>query len=244
MAAERRLPLETTINTRDLGGYRTEDGRTVCWGKIFRSDALSRLSPVDLAYLAEIPLSTVVDLRSPQETQDAPDRLPDHPAPRYFHLPVETADLNSVSGMERLRGGDDSWFSSDFMVRAYIRVVEDCAHVLGQALTLMADEKNLPLLFHCTGGKDRAGTCAAILLLALGVPKADVLRDHQLSNHFIDPLWRRKIEPYLSSLGVDPLKVRPYFFAPLEAVEALFDHLDRHYGSVPDYLTTKAGLTQ
>jgi protein-tyrosine phosphatase len=48
----------------------------------------------------------------------------------------------------------------------------------------LADPKGLPLLFHCTGGKDRAGTFAALLLLALGVPEETVIYDYGLSNTF------------------------------------------------------------
>ena len=38
--AERRLPLQGTCNFRDLGGFKTVDGKTVRWGKLFRSDDL------------------------------------------------------------------------------------------------------------------------------------------------------------------------------------------------------------
>src|SRR5260370_17255457 len=54
----------------------------------------------------------------------------------------------------------------------------------GAALRLLCAPGRLPLLYHCTGGKDRAGWMTAIVLTALGVPRELVLRDYLLSNDF------------------------------------------------------------
>ena len=51
-----------------------------------------------------------------------------------------------------------------------------------QLFELAADPVNLPLDVHCREGKDRCGTMSALLLLALGVPEADVVKDYVLSN--------------------------------------------------------------
>jgi len=48
---ERRIELAGQDNFRDLGGYRTRDGRALRWGRLYRSDALADLSDDDLAYL-------------------------------------------------------------------------------------------------------------------------------------------------------------------------------------------------
>ena len=48
----RKLPFTGAHNFRDLGGYKTEDGRAIKWGKIYRSDDLHLLTDEDLKYLS------------------------------------------------------------------------------------------------------------------------------------------------------------------------------------------------
>jgi protein-tyrosine phosphatase len=43
-------------------------------------------------------------------------------------------------------------------------------------------QANAPVVFHCTAGKDRTGVAAALILLALGVPRAVVQQDYLLTN--------------------------------------------------------------
>ena len=47
-----------------MGGYKTEDGRTVKWGKIYRSDNLHSLTDEDLKYMKRLNIKSVVDFRS------------------------------------------------------------------------------------------------------------------------------------------------------------------------------------
>lgn len=72
----RSLGLQGAVNARDLGGYRTADGRTVRAGAALRADALNRLTDEDLAALAAHGLRQIVDLRSLDEVREAgPDRV-------------------------------------------------------------------------------------------------------------------------------------------------------------------------
>jgi protein-tyrosine phosphatase len=73
----RSLGLEGAVNARDLGGYRTADGRTVRPGLALRGDALHRLSERDLALVTELGIRQVVDLRGINEVREnGSDRLP------------------------------------------------------------------------------------------------------------------------------------------------------------------------
>jgi len=73
----RSLGLAGAANARDLGGYRTADGRTVRTGVALRSDALHRLTEEDLAVVAGLGIRQVVVLRGLNEVQEnGSDRLP------------------------------------------------------------------------------------------------------------------------------------------------------------------------
>ena len=61
--ARRVVQLDAVHNFRDLGGYRTDDGRTIGWGRLFRADGLYRLTPDDLDVIDALGIRTVVNLR-------------------------------------------------------------------------------------------------------------------------------------------------------------------------------------
>lgn len=239
---ERRLPLEGAVNFRDLGGYETIDGRRVKWGKVFRSDHLSRLTHGDIAYLQKIKIQSVCDFRTPAEVRKRPDRFPGDGPGEHLHLPIDNLKFDPTALFEKLKRGDTSWLTREFLIDGYILNVDTFAAVWGEVFQLLADPSRLPLVFHCTGGKDRAGTCAALILLALGVPEDTVIFDHGLSNIFIADVLD-KIYAQFDAYGIERQKIAPYFTAPPYCIEALLAHLDEKYGSPIDYLKSKAGVT-
>jgi protein-tyrosine phosphatase len=242
MAAERRVPLDGAVNFRDLGGYQTSDGRRVKWGKVFRSDSLARLTDSDQALLMRMGIKLVCDFRTQAEVNMAPDRLPEDGSLDYIHLPVTCGEFDTVAVMERMKNGDISWFSKDFMINGYKDNIDLFADKWGLVLKRLAEPDSQPLVFHCTGGKDRAGACAALILLALGVPEETVIYDHGLSNVFIANLVN-KVYEYIKSLGIDPEIVAPYFAATRDCMMTLLDHIRQNYTSPANYLRTKAGVS-
>jgi protein-tyrosine phosphatase len=241
MTAERRIPLEGAVNFRDIGGYKTIDGREVKWGKVFRSDGLARLTQLDHQTMMQMGIERVFDFRTKAEVAEAPDKLPEDGSIVHVNLPVTHGKFDFVDAMARLKEGDSSWLTPDFMVNGYIRNIEDYAGVWGEVINYIADPKDPAILFHCTGGKDRTGTCAALILLMLGVDEETVVKDHQLSNSYISGMLSG-INKLIASYGVDPDKLVPYLTAPLDCIHALIEHICNHYGSASDYLPKKAGV--
>ncbi|MBW1783973.1 MAG: tyrosine-protein phosphatase [Deltaproteobacteria bacterium] len=239
---ERQVHLEGAVNCRDLGGYETTDGRRIRWGQVFRSDSLSRLTEKDQVKIAQLRLRIVIDFRTPNEVKKSPDRLPQDDSLAYVNLPITHGEFDFVDAVERIKRGDDNWLTEDFMVSGYIHNVDEFSGLWGDVIRRLTRPENRPLLFHCTGGKDRAGTCAALILIALGVPKETVIEDHQLSNTLIADLIE-KVYDRIASYGVDPQKLSPYFTAPRECITSLLDHLQKAYGSPVGYLKRAAGLT-
>jgi protein-tyrosine phosphatase len=238
---DRKLQLAGAANFRDLGGNPTIDSRLVKRGLVFRSDHLSRLSPGDHSILQRMQLKIVCDLRSVQEQQKAPDLLPDDASIRLLSLPVQDKIFDPATAMERLKAGDDTWLSMDFLVGLYRRYLDDFGPTWGRVLSFAAADDNLPLVFHCTGGKDRTGICAALLLKTLGVQEEHILSDHLLSDvcnaERLEPLFAR-----FAALGIDAQRAGYYLQAPVEPLIALFDHLKKVYGTAEDYLIKKGGL--
>lgn len=243
ISIDRRLPLSQAVNFRDIGGYRTYDKRIVKTGLLYRSDHLSRLTLTDQQLLQSLRFKVVCDLRTLREQQNAPDCLPRDGSIRLHSLPVEANNFDPATVMERLKLGDDAWLSKDFFIKLYQDYLDDFGPVWGKVFTLVASHQNLPLVFHCTGGKDRTGICAALLLKALGVSETSIISDHNLSNIYnaerLQPIYAE-----FAAIGIEAEKVEPYLQAPIEPLVAMLEHLKKKYTTIEDYLLTKASINR
>jgi len=76
VVAERFLPLAGQENCRDLGGYPTKEGGYVKWGQIYRCGNLSELTSGDKSYLQSLGIVRNIDLRTKEESDRWPNRLP------------------------------------------------------------------------------------------------------------------------------------------------------------------------
>ncbi len=241
--SERRLPLQGAVNFRDLGGYETTTGQRVRWGKVFRSDHLSNLTAHDIDFLQRMKLCCVCDFRTSTEARRRPDQFPGDGPGEHVHLPMDNLKSDPTDLFKKIERGDTSWLTKEFLIEGYILNIEEFAPVWGEVFKRLADPGCLPLVFHCTGGKDRAGTCAALILLAMGVPEKTVIYDHGLSNIYIRDVVEG-IYAKFDAAGIDREKISPYFSAPRYCIEALLIHLRKKYGSTVGYLKSKAGVTE
>jgi len=241
--SERRVPLEGSVNFRDLGGYEGIDGRRLKWGQVFRSDNLGRLTDRDVAYLQRLGIQLVLDFRTLAEAEKLPDRFPQPAMGRYLHLPIQHGEFDPANSFERIKKGDIEWMTEEFMVNGYLKNIDNFARVWAILFNNLADRSKRPMVFHCTGGKDRAGIGAALVLLTLGVPEKTVVKDHGLSNLYIAPVLK-KIYDQIRTYGVDPQQVAPYFTAPRKAILAVIHHIRQTYGSAAQYLINMAGVDE
>lgn len=230
--AERRLPLEGGYNFRDLGGIRTTDGRYVRWGKLFRSDDMQNLTPADLAYLSSIPLRSVVDFRSTQEIQAAPDKLPDSVKTHYLYS-ISPGNLMGMVAEGKLPSAREL---AKMMEKMNEQLVcdKDAVDQYRKFFALLQDEQNLPLSFHCTAGKDRTGMAAALFLSSLGVDEHIILNDYLASNHYLE-------DKYSALLGEYP-GLEPLMEVRAEYLQAGLDKIAEEYGSIEQFLTGPLGV--
>ena len=227
----RCLALEGASNVRDLGGYRTKDGRRVKFGRIFRSAALSKLTDADAAALRQAGIGRVVDLRGGQERAHAPSRLGDV---AIHALSIEPSLGASIRDIAARREATDSDIAG-LMCRAYTAYALDWHHCYAQMFALLLESDAPALLFHCTAGKDRTGFGAALILAALGVDRATIHADYLATTR----LWRGdpELRTMMPAAIADVLmSVRPDF------LDAAFTALVAAEGSVDLYLDRRLGL--
>ena len=241
IVSERRLPLEGAVNFRDLGGYQTADDRVVRWGQLFRSDNIARLSERDLRILRHLNIATLCDFRTDAETKKSPSRLPVSDNLRLLHLPIQHGEHDPARAFERIKKGDYEWLSEEFMARGYILSIENFAPLWNDFFNTLVQAERRPFVFHCTGGKDRTGTAAALIFSVLGVPEQTIVDDYALSAQYIAGILKM-IDGQLEEMGVDPKEVAPYFTVTPSRMKILLDHIRSTYGSVVNYLVDKAGV--
>jgi protein-tyrosine phosphatase len=241
----RHVALDGAVNVRDIGGYRSAYGLEVMRARLFRGDSLSQLTPSDTERLDQLGLRTVIDFRTPGEVLlSGADRLPY--GIECASLPVSGGDLGSIYEIiasgdhERQRRELGYGRAASFMVAMNRAFVTDPRQreAFGAALRLLCAPGRLPLLYHCTGGKDRAGWMTAIVLTALGVPRELVLRDYLLSNDFHRTGYQ-KLRFDLVKTGIvrDPELLRPLLEQSATYLGAAFEEADRQYGSFGGFLT-------
>jgi protein-tyrosine phosphatase len=121
--------------------------------------------------------------------------------------------------------------------------VSDFGDVYSEFLYDLGDPERLPMLFHCTAGKDRAGFAAALALLAAGVPRDTVMQDYLLTNGFSAEHTEStlRILRLVSFFRTAPEDVRPLFEARREYLQTAFDTIDEKYGSTDAYLRQGLG---
>ena len=173
------IALANIRNIRDLGGTVTADGRAIRPGCLIRSAHLGGASQEDLNFLRrEHRLRTVVDLRTPMEREEAPDRAE---GLEYLPLPV-IEDLRA--GITHEKKAENEAFPE--MTFLYTMMMSRKENQAGFARALRAifthDYESGSVLWHCTEGKDRCGMVTALTLEALGVSRDAILADYLLTN--------------------------------------------------------------
>jgi protein-tyrosine phosphatase len=246
IVAERLLPLEGAHNFRDLGGYATADGRRVKWGRVYRSDHLGDLTEADLRYLEQLGIRTVCDFRSAFERESSPDRLGEAGTPRTVNPSISDERFAMDELQDRILSGDLGEIDfAELLVDGNRAFARDYTAEYSEFLGLVERPEDLPLVFHCTAGKDRAGFAAVVLLSALGVPEEVVINDYLLTQ----PYTQKHIEDTLlvirfaSLFRTDVERLRPLLGVRLDYIRAAIDTVDEHYGSMDGYLENALGLT-
>jgi protein-tyrosine phosphatase len=243
-AVERRVSLEGPVNFRDLGGYRTSDGRRVRWRRLYRSDCLSSLTVADLESLRLLGVRTVCDLRRDEERDENPSRVVGEEGIDLVPLPIGGLSAETRTIATRMMRGEIEELSAARMGEIYLELLEEYPRVWREVVERAASEVSLPLVVHCTAGKDRTGVASALILAALGVEEADIVADYGLSHDLYSAALIARVRPRLEAKGVEFGKVENYFAASAGVMRATLAGIGDRYGGAERYLTERAGLAQ
>lgn len=227
----RSLNLSGATNFRDLGGYAGRDGRLVRWRRLFRSDHLAALTPDDIAQLSPLGLARVCDFRGEAERAPLVCALP---GVVVHSLAIEPAVVQRIKDLLESGHVLTAPETVRLMQQTYRAFVHDNAARFAELFGHLL-ESDAPLVFHCTAGKDRTGFAAALILLALGVPRPVVMQDYLLTNELF------RMPP------VNPGRAPPEVLAVLwrvqeDFLDAALHAVEADFGGVPRYLERALGV--
>jgi protein-tyrosine phosphatase len=245
------MTFDKAMNFRELGGLKGADGRTVKHGCFYRSGMLSRFkSAGELEELQRLGIKVILDFRSRFEAEAEPD--PVLPGAEYHNI-CALLDEN----------GEEMEFSPDDIKHIFeseADMIAECNKMMKIMYSEMAfgnpafkklfcelEKGNVPVLFHCSAGKDRTGVAAILILLALGADEKTALDDYELTNEY-----RKEAIEEVLSMHKEEIERNPEIktvYSMMEGVsrkagELVIERIKERYGSFEKYFEEEYGLNK
>ncbi|HEY1970792.1 MAG TPA: tyrosine-protein phosphatase, partial [Pseudonocardia sp.] len=216
-------------NLRDLGGLATDAGGRTRSGVLLRS--AGPLADDRPPALPGWPPALVLDLRGIDELRGRP-----HP------LIAEGSVVHSLPLLRRRltdAKGRVDWSTVPDLGSAYLDFMAVGGSTIVRIAELLVDSPG-PALVHCTAGKDRTGVVVAVLLRAVGVSRAELLRDYRATEPALPAILART--PPELTRDVDPTALERLMGVPAQAMITVLDALDNSDGGAAGWLTSR-GVT-
>ena len=249
----KRLQLKKLFNTRDLGGMPAEGGMAIKHGKLIRSGKLNKLPRDTVEKLKKKGVNLVIDLRIFTECEEYPDTAID--GAEYVHLPLLCTATPGITreksmirtmAIESRRIKNEFGSADNYMIAMYKMVLfsEEPVKYLKQCLRLIIDNDGC-VLWHCSGGKDRAGLVAMLVESLLGVDEKIIIEDYVASRRF----QHRKFFWNKVGLMISPLvpRFKQILYGMMEAkpryITETMNAVKAQYGSIVNYCSEMLGVT-
>lgn len=245
MSTDRVLDLAGVHNFRDYGGYAVAGGGRLKRRVLWRSGQHFGATDSDLDRIAQLGLASVFDLRGSKERSTHPCRRPEGFA-AAVHFPEDPSARQAphIAAAQTTRQRDAA-STREGLRRNYgmIAFRPELIAMLRRYLATLAEGRG-PSLINCMAGKDRTGIAVAMLHLAAGVHRDDVIEDYLLTNTAGD------VEARIAA-GAETIKVitgamdeevlRVLMGVEAEYLEGAFAMIEERHGSLDAYLAEVLG---
>lgn len=218
---ERKIDLDKMVNTRDLGGYETQDGHYSKSHKYIRASSPSRATHSDILFLKDYGVKAVIDLRSDFEKEHQVNPFQKGEGIDFYEVNLFNSTKASVVPEEVKQYKD--------LGGVYIYMLESSQKQFYDLFQIFLKYPYDTVLFHCSAGKDRTGMIAALLLDLIGCHEYDIVKDY--SESYENNLQiNQELSQMIDKEAQDYLRSSPRYMMEL------LDYLREHYGSSKEYL--------
>jgi protein-tyrosine phosphatase len=145
----RHLELSGASNFRDLGGYPTNDGRTVRWRQIFRSNHLGHLTDDDVSILRGLGVRSAFDFRGTEERAAALCGMPEI---SVHSLPVEPTVVAALRAIAAAGTPLSTEHAVEVMRGSYSGYVQNNTQHFRTLFAHLLEDR-APLVIHCTAAR-------------------------------------------------------------------------------------------
>ena len=157
--------LETTLNTRDLGGHKTKDGKKTIFNRIYRSDyGKNPPNEKDINFLLSNGITTIIDIRSIENLSSNKNYFSQIDDFEYVNYPIKE--------------GSQIPKSKEDVPKSYLEIA--CSKNIKNILEKIAKAER-GVMFHCSAGKDRTGVVSAIIFMVCDVLEEEIIKDYIIS---------------------------------------------------------------
>lgn len=222
----RKVALEACFNFRDIGGYPAGDGRTVRWGRYYRSGRPDGMTAADRARVSRLGISTQFDLRNRAELESQEPGDLGRGAERHWLSLLPDGASEALN--ER--------FGRGMSGERYVGYLSFDSAPWRTAFDLLADPGSYPVLVHCVAGKDRTGVLTALTLSILDVPREVIEADYEMTNEEVPRLVAYVEGTRGLPEGMTGEELATAYSVPPGAVGVFLDGLERDYGGASGYL--------
>ena len=251
VARPRLVALHGGCNFRDIGGYPTQGGATVRWGRVYRAGVLSYFTDRDHPTLHDLDVRAICDLRRAEEREREPSAWPaaEHrQRPAHLHWD-DGSNMPTIRAFAANRPATAAGMF-DAMIDLYRALPTWMAGRIGGLFGCIATG-SVPLVVHCAAGKDRTGVAIAVLLCALDVSRPTAIEDYLLTNEAGDfeQFLRTREDTQFGLTDIHhPLLSMPddirrvLFSAHPDFLQAAFESIDA-LGGIDAYLEKTVGVS-
>lgn len=213
-----RLPLNGASNTRDLGGYATDEGKVTNYRIFLRSDGICHCDEKDITFLKEYPVKTVIDFRNDEELKAYPPQLKDVKGINYENVQFNIKEMKADITKE---------VSTFNVAKGYVKLIE-AKEIIRDIFKVIANNDEGCILFNCMSGKDRTGLVAMLLLGLAGVGKADIIANYQVSFTYMceNPRFIRDFSSSNSKV----------FYSKADNIKSIYSYITDKYKNFYNYL--------
>lgn len=243
--------MESINNFRDFGGYETQNGTRLKNGLLYRSGDLSKATDADLERIHSLGIKTICDLRSEGERRREPDRVPAARPFTFFNIPMRPIVEYHGRSLRRLFSlmfGSER--RTDYVAVSHQAYRDYATRYLPQLKALferISNPENLPVLIHCSAGKDRTGVVSSLIQLVLGVPFETVMDDYLKTNGNLNA-YKEDVFRRLSRLGLFGIPWKelyaPLFAARTDFLNAALEQVKEEFGAIDEWFRNGLGFSE
>lgn len=238
----KRLPFETLVNARDLGGYPTRDGRVTKYGRFIRSELPVKLSEKDIGFLRDYGVRLALDFRMEYEADSLPSSLETIPWLKYIRCSMSDKRA-APPKKEDMKSSDIAVFLNPEWLKVYISMAESGKDWVKKSMEIVAAQEGA-VIYHCMTGKDRTGLFSAMLLGLCGAYPADIISDYSISQINLRPFYMNMMRfPGVLDDRGEPDLSRSFFQTRPETMHGFLEYIDSTYGNMEEYLLS-CGLSR